>query len=220
MSEETVTAPETEEAAEKKKTRRLTKAQWAEIKELYELGQATASELAARFDVSVQALSQYFKRHGIKAGSRAHEVAKKVAASVTEASAEGASEFVTERRKRIEETKTEHYKMQSTLDKMIFNLAIKAAKEGVPVSTYLEDVKTYRQMKAALAIGRHERYVVLDAEGEIDQKELPELVIRELTDNEVVEIRNRTEDDDFAVELEELPGDVADDDIVVEGEDE
>ena len=63
----------------------MTPRQWAEAEALWEAGEVTLDDLAARFDKDRSAFVRYFKKHGIVKGSRAaarkEEVKEAVAAA-------------------------------------------------------------------------------------------------------------------------------------------
>ena len=180
MSEEAKASGEEDE-----KVKRLSTAQWAEITALWEHGKATAKEISVKYEISETSVFRYFKRNGITWKSRIDEVKTAAAAAASGATAVGVSDFIEKRQERIEETKEKHYSYQKALDDLLMSRIIEAAKAKTPIATLSEDIKAIRGAKAALAIGRRERYAVLGAENEIDDRELSNLLIEEKTDEDI-----------------------------------
>ncbi|SER26257.1 hypothetical protein SAMN05216548_11417 [Faunimonas pinastri] len=202
--------PETEE----KKAKRLTPAQWAEATELWELGQITMSDLVARFGITHTAISSYFKRHKITRGSRKAEVAEAVGSRVKAEAVEAVTNFAMLKRARIEETKQQAYQATTVVHTMVMKALVEAHKGSKPLAA--AEMKHLRAASAILAQVRQERYKILEIENEIDDNSLPDLIVRDLSDEEITDLQNRDEDD-FDLELPELE-DLADDDVVLEGE--
>ena len=206
-----------ETEAEEKKTR-LTDEQWKEICDLYELGQASTPELSKKFGVSVQALSQYFKRHSIVKGSKAEALKKAATAAAAAATAtvvaKKVADFEEERLERISHAKRSFDDAQRVLSQAITAAYVGAVKDGRPVSTEAANVKTLRMMISALSVSRQERFAILEADKLIDEAKLPTLVIEDLSQNQIEELQKQAADLDLDVELPEL--DVGDDEVVVE----
>jgi hypothetical protein len=59
----------------KRKYRRLTPAEWAEARALWESGETVLQELSVRFGVTERALQAHFKKHSTLKGSKAKELA-------------------------------------------------------------------------------------------------------------------------------------------------
>lgn len=189
----TASAEETDKAAADN-TRRLPPAQWAEIVSLWEHGKASAREISEKYKISKTAIFGYFKRNGIVWQSKIDENAAAADAASAAASAAAVSDFVAQRQARIDETKESHYNYQRVLDQLLMKRVVESMKPDpltriVPgLETVAGDIKVLRQAKTALAIGRRERFLVLGAENEIDDRELSNLVIEEKTDEEIRKI--------------------------------
>jgi hypothetical protein len=63
---------------EKRKYRRLSESEWAEARALWEVGDSSLEELSAHFGVSKRALQFHFKKHDVKKGSKARELAASI----------------------------------------------------------------------------------------------------------------------------------------------
>lgn len=209
-------AEDTEKSPEKK--RRLTPKQWAEAETLWEHGEATLSSIAKRFGVGESAVSLHMKRKGIVRGSKAEEHKKRVAAEVSKAAVDDATVIAG----RIRETKEEHYKMAAGIAKLAWAEILKAKQDNAPVSVATNNLKALDTAMNVMAKARTERYAVLglDRDDFVDEGGLPELLIQELTADQIEALRSR----DFSeFGVNDLPDDGVSDesddgeDIVEEG---
>jgi AcrR family transcriptional regulator len=208
-------------AAPKTKHARLTPKQWAEAEALWESGEVTLEDLAARFGKHRTAFHKHFTAKGIKRGAKKAEHAAAVKEAVTTAAIDDATILAA----RIRETKEEHYKMASGLAKLSWNEILTAKQEGRPVATALNNLKALDAAMSVLKKAREERWAVLglDRDDAMDEDGLPDLVISELTADQIEALRSRDEDDDLRIPEsdttldEELEG-LDDDDIIEEGD--
>lgn len=216
----TPAAAATEEEG-KKKSKRLTPKQWAEAEALWATGDVTLERLSSKFGISARGINEHMLKRGIKKGTKAEEHKKKVSEAVTSAAVDDATITAA----RIRETKEEHYKMSAAIAKMSFNEILEAKRNGSPVSVAMNNLKAFDAAMNVLSKARLERWAVLglDRDDSIDEDGLPELLISELTADQIQELRDR----DFN-EFEELEAEVvqvdaggpdeSDDDGVVEEE--
>jgi hypothetical protein len=188
----------TEPAQEKPEAkRRPTPKQWVQAETLWEMGDATLEGLAAKLGVSESAVSKHMARAGVVRCSKSAKVKARVVDEVAKAAAEDAAVYAG----RIRETKEDHYKMASGLAKLAWAEILKAKNEGIPMSAIAGNLKSLDAAMTVLTKARSERWAILglDKEGGDDDDGLPELVISELTDDQVKDLRDR----DFN-EFEEL----------------
>lgn len=181
--------------------------QWAEAEALWESGDVTLDQLAAKFSRNRSTFQRYFTDKGIKRGSSAAEHAK----GVKEAVAAAAIDESTVLASRIRETKEEHYKMASGLSRLIWSEVLKAREGGHAMATILNNVKALDVVATALKKTREERWAILglDKEDFLDEDGLPELVVSELTAEQVEALRARDETD-LEMDLELVKADEAD----------
>lgn len=172
----------TEEDDAATKVVRLTDQQWAEICDLYETGKAGVVELADKFGVSRQNLSKRFKTEGIIRGSREPG-----------ANAEPEVErFGDKRGGWIETTKVTGYKslvQANMLGRKVMADGIKAGKAMETIDGELMAVQRYNKilvdnLKATLEL--------LDAANYVDEDDLPELHIEDLTQEEILQHHKNT----------------------------
>ncbi|WKZ86332.1 hypothetical protein N5B55_05100 [Ralstonia pickettii] len=206
--------------APKSKYARLTPKQWAEAEALWESGEVTLDDLAARFGKNRSVFSNHFAKTGITKGSKSEANKRRVAEEVAKAAISDSTVLAA----RIKETKEEHYKMATALAKLTWNEILQAKNDARPFSTAMNNLKALDNAMTVLKKAREERYAVLglDRDDAVDENGLPELVISELTAEQVEALRSRDEDDiDTEVEMadESAPAvSTGEDDIVQEGD--
>lgn len=203
---------------------RLTPRQWAEAEALWEAGEVTLDDLAAKFSRDRSAFVRYFKKHGITKGSKAAERKEEVKEAVAAAAIDEATVLAN----RIRETKEDHYKMSSALAKLVWAEVLTAKKDSRPFAAIKDNLKALDNAMNVLMKARQERFAILglDKDDYVDEDGLPELVISELTAAQIEELRNRDEeeleasttavipeDDHSEIELDD------DEEIVEEGDD-
>jgi hypothetical protein len=190
-------APATEEG---KKGIRLTPKQWAEAEALWATGDVTLDNLAKKFGIAGQSIHRHMKAKGIEKGANAEKHKKKVAEAVAAAAVDDATITAA----RIRETKEEHYKMSSAIAKLAWQEILTAKQNGSPVSVAMNNLKALDNAMNVMTKARMERWAVLglDRADYVDEDGLPELLISELTADQIQELRER----DFN-EFEELPTD-------------
>ena len=196
MTKKAAPATATEEV--KSKVKRLTPKQWAEAEALWASGEVTRAVLAAKFSVSEIAIQKHMAKVGVKHGQKAEEHKKKVAAAVTSAAVDDATVTAA----RIRETKEEHYRMSSAIAKLAWQEILTAKQNGSPVAVAANNLKALDSAMNVMTKARLERWAVLglDRADSIDEDGLPELLISELTAEQIQDLRDR----DFN-EFEELP---------------
>lgn len=196
MTTETAGENETEKGA-----RHLTSAEWAEIVVTWELGQTTGEALAARFGITPAGLAKGLKSRGAKKGARAHEVTKKVEAAVVnktiETTVQSAESVIEERKRQIAETKRFHHEGAAFLSRAALKTVADAIKPGATgLASVQGDLKALRVAMATLAQGQRERLLALDADKLVDAFELPSLTIRDLTEEEITNLKSTQVQDD------------------------
>lgn len=202
---------------------RLTPRQWAEAEALWEAGEVTLDDLAAKFSRDRSAFVRYFKKHGITKGSKAAERKEEVKEAVAAAAIDEATVLAN----RIRETKEDHYKMSSALAKLVWAEVLTAKKDSRPFAAIKDNLKALDNAMNVLMKARQERFAILglDKDDYVDEDGLPELVISELTAAQIEELRNRDEEELEASTTAVIPEDdqseieLDDEEIVEEGDD-
>lgn len=168
---------------------KMTPRDWARCRELWARGEVTYKDLVAKYGRSYKSFERHFKKHKIVKGSKAKALAEKVTAAMEREQINDAQMIA----ERIRETKEEHYRMASGLARLSWNEILQAKKDGKPVSIATPNLKALNTAIANLKMCREERYAVLglDKTDAMDPDTIPELVIRELTAEQVEQLRKR-----------------------------
>ena len=202
----------TKQEAPRQKHTRLTNKQWAEATALWELGDVTLQDLSEKFGPAPETFSRKFKKLGVKRGSKAKEHAKEIKKAVQEASVDETAVRAT----RAKKTKDDHYKWSEVISKAAMGEYLKAMQEGRAVSTTLPNLKALDKIMDILKKARDERWIVLGLDkDDVGIEDLPDLIIRELTADQIAELRDGGMDDavdENAALLEDL---LEENDIVV-----
>lgn len=186
------------------KKRNLTLKQWAEAEALWESGTVIYEDLVKKFGCSISTFERHFKKNGIVKGAKAAAAKKKVEERLAAAAADEATLIAA----RIRETKESHYKMASGLAQLAFNEILQAKKDSNPVSVALNNLKALDAAMTVIKKAGEERYKVLglDRPDAVDPDELPELLITELTAEQIQELRDRDHSELDDVLAAEKPG--------------
>ena len=193
------------------KPRYLTPKQWAEAEALWESGNVTLDDLVKKFGRARSTFERHFSKHKVTRGAKAAATKKRVEEVIVKAAVDDAMILAA----RVRETKEDHYKMSSGIGKLIWREILNAEKAGAPLATALNNIKALKEAATGLKAVREERWAVLglDRPDAVDPDELPELVISELTADQVQELRDR---DHTELEVDADIKDIYDDDAVVE----
>jgi transposase-like protein len=197
-------------------SRSLTEKQKAEAIALWQSGEVTLTQLAARFGRTTRALSAMFDKAGVKKGEKSAEVHAAVQQQVAQQIVGDAGLIA----QKIRETKDSHYAAAKVIASLIQKQLVSAQQKGQPFATVQNEIKTLKLAAEALATLREERFVILgiaDGEKEGDD-DLPELPIHEMTADQILDMQRRQDDggldmsDDEAMAV--LPDDSGDIDEV------
>lgn len=174
--------------------RSLTVAQKAEAASLWRAGTVTLDDLAKKFKKRPETFSRLFTRMGIEKGAGAAAAVKKAEEALAARIATEAEETL----KRIAQVKDTHFKMSQSVAVMAFRELQQAKAAGVSIAGLKDTLSSYKLMSEILGNARKELYVLLSVE-KFDEKEddhdLPDLTVRELTQDEVAQLRDAPDDD-------------------------
>ena len=175
------------------KSRRLTDAEFAEVREVYELGTAGLTDLADKHGISRQALSKRFKDAGVVKGARAAEIAEaaKKAAAVGATGAAAAStvdRFEEKREQWVEESRVGAMHNMVLVERLTKKAIQEALAKSAPLSTIDDELKAIERIKKIfIETGRHKLVDILNAAELIDEDNLPSLILEDLTDQEIID---------------------------------
>lgn len=211
---ETIRVPAVSEAAsppakpEGARIRRLLEREWLEIVSLAKEGMSVL-KIAKIYDVHHTVIYRGLKKRGVRIGSL-----------IAEASEEELERSREETVRRIKETKDTDYRFTEALQKKIMKTVIDA---GSTPSKALDDIKALKIAIDGIRSGTNNKWRLLglDRENEHADAVLPELPIREMTQNEVELIRNRQNLEDGNLSQDDMDTvlGILDDTIPVEDED-
>lgn len=195
------------------KKRNLTPKQWAEAEALWTSGAVTYEDLVKKFGKSISTFERHFRAKGLAKGAAAAAVKKKVEETLASNTLDEATVIAA----RIRETKEQHYSWSTSLAKLAWNEILTAKRDGHPVATVMNNLKSLDAAANVMKKMREERWAILglDRPDAVDPDELPELLIAELTAEQIQELRDR----DIS-ELEDIaPPARADEDSEPDGDD-
>ena len=197
---------------------RLSPATWAEIRALWETGEPTLAELSDRYGVATRTLQVHFEKHGTVKGSKAREIAAAVKEEVFgEQLAD--KDLTTQRAK---ETREAAYRNAVTVENLVMAQLQEAQKDPASAFKAAAAIKSLSLAAAALERlhGLKRTALGLDHDSVLPD-ELPEIILREYTQEEIEQIRAEQAEDGETLDLVESDerGEEPDD-IVIEGHDE
>lgn len=186
---------------EKISGKRLSAAQRREVCDLYAGGKMKVTALAEKYGVTKSAISQLLKKHGVTWASRVVEEAKAEIESVgREKPPERDPTFADRRQARIEQTREESYNWMRMLAMKSLRVMAEAERTGAPIATLKETIRVYRMEADLLAVSSKMRLEVLEAHEHIDEADLPQIVIRDLTEDDIASDEDDIEIDDSILE--------------------
>lgn len=164
---------------EARRKRRLTSAQWLEIVALAKTGLPT-SEICERFSISKTAFYSGLERRGY---SRA--TLKK---NQQQYSAEKDRHELVEN---IRATRRDSFKRVEAMERMAVSTIAKASQNGHPLSSVAGDIKVIERVMNIVTRGTNAKWKILglDRENANADETMPELIVRELTSEEIMHIR-------------------------------
>lgn len=157
---------------------RLTEAEWAEAKIDFELGKMTATQLAAKYGVRRQTMSDGLKARGAIYGAKSKVV--------EEAAMDAAKSDAQKRVEEIVSMKEGQRKLIETTQRLTQKIIVDSIRDNTPISQKKSDVQTLKNIMAIFAVGRAELWEIygLNDDKDADQ-ELPEFAVSEYTPEEL-----------------------------------
>lgn len=195
-----MTAPAAKKAKPKSAGRKagstsLTPKEKAEAVSLWRTGGVTLQQLADKFKRRPETMGRLFKRMGIVKGSAIKDAADKLDAAAIAAATSDQEETL----RRIRLAKDEHYRMSNGLAKLVWAEIVRCRQANLPLHSIKETMATLKLASDVIGNSRKELYTILqvdEADKKKEEDDLPELVVRELTENEVEQIQTGTETDE------------------------
>jgi hypothetical protein len=202
MTEKETPADMSSEDADDLKHKRLSPAQWEEIKTLWELGEVRLSHIVKKYDISKTAIVRYFKRNGIVGGSRKGEIKSAIISGAAKATIEATvNTFADKRKKRIEDTREAHYTAADFMTRVTNKLIQDAMRDKKSLASIKEDLQALRYAGQIQEQSFNIRMDALNARDEIDENDLPTLTIEDLTESDIQELRLKQDEKDMGDDL-------------------
>lgn len=201
---------------ERKPKQNLTARAKARLCALWESGNYTLQQLAEEFGISERHAARLVSQNNAKKGALNERVRQKVEQQVEQQVATDAATIA----RRVHQTKEQHYAYSAFIAKKTVEIIHTAVEGNRPLAGIAGDMKALQLASQTLKTCREERFIALgyDPDNTDDDNELPELVIHELTQEDIEEMQRRQLMGDDALEpIEDLPGE---DDRVETGDDE
>lgn len=217
---ENMMTDEVETSADDNKNKRMTDAEFASATEKYELGTMGISDLADEYGISRQALSKRFKNAGVIRSSRKDEIAKATAKSEKDAAAKAAAtaeRFTDIRSEKIEETRIQGFSALKQARMLTQKILIDEMKKPTGGNPEFID-------GSLRAMGRYNKILVdnldatlklLKSDEHVDEEDLPQLIVEDLTDQEILDHHISTGAFPEDTTLEEMLAEELDDDEVI-----
>lgn len=212
---EAATAPAKEEDPTTTGGKRLAPAVWNEIAAHWEYGTMTGAEISRKYDVSTTSLRKYFIRHGIFRNSKKHILTKKAEEKIVGAAAAAedpvAIAFEAKRKGRIASTRENLYQLSAT-NHVRAVMIMKDIHDGTRTpNACANDIKALRQMEAFIERNLANRFKILNAETDIEDGDMPSLLFRDLSEEEILQLQKEDGEDGFDIEAPEAPATLSED---------
>lgn len=191
------------------KQKRLTPAEWEQVKLLWEYGNHTLADLSKQFGIRPDTIQRRLKDDNVEKGARAHEIQAAASDAVHEEIAKQAAENV----KRITETRNDHYRYAEALARMTMAEIVSAKSAGAAFSTKDANIAALGKAAKTLEILRKERWVILGLDREDgDPEDMDELMISELSPQQIEAMQAEMRGLEYTDPLEGLDDDIVEED--------
>lgn len=171
----------------KRKYRRLTPAEWAEARALWESGETVLQELSVRFGVSERALQAHFAKHSTLKGSKA----KELAAAVQETVFADIFEDPAAARAKGRQARTATYENATKIEGLIMGQLAEAQKDPANAHRALSALRALALATQALERAHSMKWASLGLDKLEDAQELPVLPIIDYSEAQIEEIRRK-----------------------------
>lgn len=200
--------------------KRMTPAQWSEARAMWASGEFTLEQISEKFAVTRETLSRRFKKDGVAKGQS--QVDKRVEEEIVQQVVNNKDKWA-ERAEHVRET---YYKTAETIRNMNLKV-IGDAMKGPGAFSAQPDLKALGMLISNLEKLRVGQFAITGLDKELaEEDEIPELMVRSLTEKEIKLIREAQseaaqEDEIELGNVEPYLEDLAEDEdgLVIEGED-
>lgn len=194
------------------RVRKLFANEWLEIVNLARLATPIA-KIAETYGVDPSVIYRGLKKRKVRIGSALDEAAEEVRDKDRQ-------EIID----KIRDTKQDDYKFTKFLQQQVIATIVQAQKANKPIGSAMDDVKTLKTAMDAIRAGTDNKWRILglDKESPMEDMDLPDLPIREMTYLEVEGIRKQQAQEDAILdgtilsideEIEDLLDDVTEENL-------
>lgn len=182
---------------------RLTPTEWDSASQMWASGDFTLDEIAERYDITPAALHRRFQKAGVEKGQAKETLQKAMQQSIESKANQKAAELI----EMASQVKELHIKGAQMLSKRLMYEIKKATEDGRSLAMIRDDIRSIQDASKTLQTNYQtvERILHLDRE-ETPDDEIPELVVRRMTNEDVAELR-----DQQSREIEEMTAGFGDD---------
>lgn len=175
----------------------------AEAVALWRSGKVTLEDLATKFKKRPETFSRLFKKMGVKKGEAIADAAREMEKAAVVAAISDTEETL----RRIKLARDEHFKMSTGLAKMAWAQVVRAHQAEIPLAKIKDDLAALKIASDVIGNSRKELFEILNVEKHdkvVDEDDLPELTVRELTNDEIDQLRATPEDDGLDTDVTDL----------------
>lgn len=179
---------------EARRKRRLTSAQWLEIVALAKTGLPT-SEICERFSISKTAFYRGLEQRGCSRATLKKQQQQYAADKDRQ-------ELI----QNIRATRRDSFKRIEAMERLAVSTIGKQAQRGLPLSEVSGDIKVIERAMNIITRGTSAKWKILglDKENANADETMPELIVRELTQEEIIHIREEQKNSSNDITSEEL----------------
>jgi hypothetical protein len=200
VSGELTVSENSEESARRASGKSLSAEQWTEIRDAYERKSTPITILAEKYGVSKSAISQHFKKHKVARGALAGEEALAAVEAAAKTAPAPEPTFAEKRTARIVQTREETYNWLRMLSVRGLKMLAEAEASGSVPASVKESTRTLAiQTKQIIEAGDC-RLRMLEADKHVNEEELPQIHIRDLTEEDILKIREEDDENEDGVE--------------------
>jgi predicted DNA-binding protein YlxM (UPF0122 family) len=187
---------------------RLTATDYTKAATMWASGDYTLDELSEKFDITPTALHRRFKREGIEKGQSRQKLNDAIEQSMDNQANKKAAELI----EMASQVKELHLKGSQMLSRRLLYEINQATKDGKRLASIRDDIRAIQDASKTLEANYRisERVLRLDRE-ETPDDEIPELIVRRMTDSDVQIMR-----DAQSQEIEEMTSGFDSDDVTSE----
>lgn len=208
MTEPTTPTPAVKTPTKRKAKQLISAERWNEVEQAWTHGKfATIGDLAAHFSLPKEKVFERMKNRGLKKGEALIAYNRAMQQELDKKAKQEARLLA----ERIHETREMHYKAATGITGLVWKQLTDAQKGGVPFSTIRGNLQALESAMKVLKAAREERFAVLglDRNVEPEDEDIPELLVNELTPDQIDELRARdTALEDSEEEVVDLSGEL------------